>query len=98
MKRVRRKLTIPKTISMRLGQSLAVMLLLFCLQPAARGLGSVQNNPSDAAKQASEEANRLSGEGSAASLRAAIAKHQEALRVYRQSGDHRNESATLNNI
>ena len=98
MKRVRKKLTITKAISIRLGQSLAVMLLLFCSQTAARGPGQAQNNLSAAAKQASEEANRLSGEGSAASLRAAIAKHEEALRIYRQAGDRRNEAATLNNI
>jgi len=95
---LRKQLTNPETISIKLGQSLAVMLLLFCSQTAARGLGPAQNNPSAAAKDASEEANRLSGEGSAASLRAAIAKHEEALRIYRQTGDHRNESATLNNI
>jgi CHAT domain-containing protein len=50
------------------------------------------------AKGAAEDANRLSNEGSAESFRAAIAKYAEALRLYREIGDRRNEAATLNNI
>jgi CHAT domain-containing protein len=78
---------------------MAAMMLLFCSLPTtAGGQSRAEDTLSAAAKQASEEANRLSGEGSAASLRAAIAKHEEALRIYRQIVDRRNEAATLYNI
>jgi len=52
----------------------------------------------DAAKKAFDEAEKLRNDGSAESLRRAIEKYGEALRLYRAVSDRRREAATLNNI
>ncbi len=51
-----------------------------------------------AAKRVSDEAKRLSDEGSEQSLKAAIARYEQALQLYRNIGDRGSEGSTLNNV
>ncbi|MEG4105971.1 tetratricopeptide repeat protein [Microcoleus sp. S13_C5] len=63
--------------------------------------GSQQSgeNPATAtAKRAFTEGVQLYQQGTAESLRKAIAKWEEALNLYREAGDHGGEAAILNNI
>ena len=55
-------------------------------------------NPTAAAERAFTEADRLYLQGTAQSLRKAIAKWEEALKLYREAGDRRGEANTLTNI
>ena len=55
-------------------------------------------NPTAAAERAFTEADRLYLQGTAQSLRQAIAKWEEALKLYREAGDRRGEAFTLTNI
>jgi CHAT domain-containing protein/Tfp pilus assembly protein PilF len=97
-----RRLTLPQTI-FNIAYRLVVMLLLICapqyISPAIvrsqAGKDPSQNaGKAAAAKRASDEASRLAHQ----SLKAAIAKYEEALQLYREIGDRRNEGAMLNNI
>ena len=71
----------------RLGVSIAQ-------QPAA----AEQEATRAAAKRAFQEGEQLHKQGTAESLRRAIAKYEEALPLYRAAGDSRSEAVTLNNI
>jgi CHAT domain-containing protein/tetratricopeptide (TPR) repeat protein len=84
-----------------------VILLLFCasancsfviVQSRAGQVPSQQAEKAEVAKRAADEASSLSDEGSTESFKAAIAKYAEALRLYREIGDRKNEAAALNNI
>jgi len=55
-------------------------------------------NRAAAAERAFTEADQLYQQGTAQSLRKAIAKWEEALKLYREAGDRRGEANTLTNI
>ena len=55
-------------------------------------------NRAAAAERAFTEGDRLYQQGTAQSLRKAIAKWEEALKLYREAGDRRGEAFTLTNI
>ncbi|MEG3957926.1 CHAT domain-containing tetratricopeptide repeat protein [Microcoleus sp. herbarium2] len=55
-------------------------------------------NPTAAAERAFTAADQLYQQGTAQSLRKAIAKWEEALKLYREAGDRRGEAFTLTNI
>ncbi|MEG4208787.1 tetratricopeptide repeat protein [Microcoleus sp. S13_B4] len=55
-------------------------------------------NPAAAAERALTEGEQLYQQGTAESLRKAIAKWEEALKLYREAGDRSGEATTLHNI
>jgi tetratricopeptide (TPR) repeat protein len=55
-------------------------------------------NRAAAAERAFTEGDQLYQQGTAQSLRKAIAKWEEALKLYREAGDRRGEANTLTNI
>jgi len=55
-------------------------------------------NPAAAAERALIEGGQLYQQGTAESLRQAIAKYEEALKLFRAVGAHDREATTLNNI
>jgi len=57
-----------------------------------------ENRTATAAKKLSDEAYQLYQEGTVEALKQAIAKLQEALKLFRAVGDHRGEDGILNNI
>ena len=84
------------------GMSIALSVQLS--QPVAAAVSvskvvqTAQTNSNDAAKKVFEEAQKLNQQGTADSKRRAIVKFEQALKLYREAGDHRGEALTLNNI
>ncbi|HXI89926.1 MAG TPA: tetratricopeptide repeat protein [Blastocatellia bacterium] len=82
------------------------LLVVYAVPGSSLALTPAQaeRNPSQgagsavAARRASDEAKRLSDEGSEQSLKAAIAKYEQALQLYRDIGDRGSEGSTLNNV
>ena len=96
-----------QTISINICLLLVVTLLVICATPGsspaltrtqARRDLSQGAGGAVAAKRASDEAKRLSDEGSEHSLKAAITRYEEALQLYRNIGDRGSEGSTLNNV
>ena len=84
------------------GMSIALSLQLSQPVAAAVSVGKVvqtaQTSSSEAAAKALNEGLQLYQQGTAEALRGAIVKYEEALKLYREAGDRRQEATTLNNI
>ncbi|MEG5170870.1 CHAT domain-containing tetratricopeptide repeat protein [Microcoleus sp. B3-D7] len=84
------------------GMSLALSVQLSQPVAAAVPVGKVvqtaQINSSEVAEKAFKEGLQLYQQGTAESLKGAIVKYQEALKLYRAGGNRRREGLTLNNI
>ncbi|XZN98457.1 MAG: CHAT domain-containing protein [Microcoleus sp.] len=84
------------------GMSIALSLQLSPPVSAAVPVGKVvqtpQTNSSEAAQKLYEEAEKLYYQGTKEALTSAIAKYEEALKLYRSAGDRLQETITLNNI
>jgi CHAT domain-containing protein/Tfp pilus assembly protein PilF len=96
----------PQTISMIVSRLLVAMLLLICA-PQGYSLAIArtpfqqdqsQNTTKAAAESVFKQAQELRGQSSAASLRKAIEKYEEAVLLFRSIGDRRYESAALYNV
>src|SRR6266404_6304748 len=95
-----------QTISINTCRPLVVTLLVICATPGSPAVTRTQARRdlsqsaggAVAAKRASDEAKRLSDEGSEQSLKAAIARYEQALQLYRGIGDRGSEGSTLNNV
>ncbi|MEP6518334.1 CHAT domain-containing protein [Microcoleus vaginatus] len=81
------------------GMSIALSLQLSQPVAAATPVGKVvqtaQTNSSDAAEKAENEGVQLYQQGTAEAKRSAIAKLEEALKLYRQAGDNRGQALSL---
>ena len=64
----------------------------------AKGASSFLQDKRAAAQQAFDLAQRLRSEGTAASLKSALEKYQQALGLWHELGDQRGEAITLNSI
>jgi CHAT domain-containing protein/Tfp pilus assembly protein PilF len=84
------------------GMSIALSLQLSQPVAAAVPVGKVvqtaQTNSNEAAAKALKEGLQLYQQGTAEAKRSAIAKFEEALKLFRAGGDRRGEAATLNKI
>ncbi|MEZ2226311.1 MAG: tetratricopeptide repeat protein [Microcoleus sp.] len=84
------------------GMSIALSLQLSPPVSAAVPVGKVvqttQNSSSEAAAKALNEGLQLYQQGTAEAKRSAIVKFEEALKLYRATGDRRGEAVTLTNI
>ncbi|MBD0310962.1 MAG: tetratricopeptide repeat protein, partial [Microcoleus sp. T1-bin1] len=89
----------------RYGLAVSALILLGVPAVAApsaikisQGVSQQSGGNPTAAERAFTEADRLYQQGTAQSLRQAIAKWEEALKLYREAGDRRGEANTLTNI
>jgi len=84
------------------GMSIALSLQLSQPVAAAVPVGKVvqtaQTNSSDAAAKVFEEGLQLYEQGTVEAKRSAIVKFEQALKLYREAGDHTREARALNNI
>jgi CHAT domain-containing protein/Tfp pilus assembly protein PilF len=84
------------------GMSIALSLQLNQPVAAAAPVGKVvetaQTNSSEAAETALMEGIQLYQQGTAEAKRSAIVKFEQALKLYREAGDHTREARALNNI
>jgi len=106
------QLILPKLISLPFFAQCSVLMLVslvFCIklvaatpdvrsQKIAQQPSATQDATRAAAQQALEQGVKLYRQGTAESLRQAIAKFEEALVLWRQVGDKKQEATTLNNI
>jgi CHAT domain-containing protein/Tfp pilus assembly protein PilF len=74
------------------------MAINFAQNRPAEGASPAREDKRAAAQQAFEAAQRLRSEGTAASLKSALEKYQQALGLWHEVGDQRWEATTLNNI
>ena len=79
-------------LSLQLSQPVATAV------PVGKVVLTAQTNNSDAADRVYEEAEKLYEQRTKEALTSAIAKYEEALKLYREAGDRRKEALTLNNI
>ena len=79
-------------LSLQLSQPVAAAV------PVGKVLQTAQTNSSDAAAKALNEGLQLYQQGTAEAKTSAIAKYEEALKLYREAGDRGMEATTLNNI
>ena len=79
-------------LSVQLSQPVAAAV------PVGKVVQTVQTNSNEAAKKVFEEAEKLYQPGTADSKRSAIVKFEQALKLYRETGDRTQEAVTLNNI
>ncbi|MEG4057624.1 MULTISPECIES: CHAT domain-containing tetratricopeptide repeat protein [unclassified Microcoleus] len=84
------------------GMSIALSVQLSQPIAAAVPVGKVvqiaQTNSNEAAEKALNEGLQLYQQGTAQALRGAIVKFEQALKLYREAGDHTREARALNNI
>ncbi|MCU0545652.1 MAG: CHAT domain-containing protein [Oscillatoriaceae cyanobacterium Prado104] len=84
------------------GMSLALSLQLSQPIAAPSAIASpsqtAQTNNTDAAKRAFEDAVKLYQQGTVEAKKSAIAKYEEALKLYREAGDRQQEAVVLYNI
>ena len=84
------------------GMSIALILQLnpsvAAAAPVNTGVQTAQTNSSEAADKVYQEAQKLYQQGTAESKRSAIVKYEEALKLYRETGDRASEAIVLNNI
>ncbi|MEG4506835.1 tetratricopeptide repeat protein [Microcoleus sp. F6_B4] len=84
------------------GMSIALLLRLSQPVAATVSLGNAvqtaQTNSSEAAQKVYEEAEKLYEHGTKEALTSAIARYEEALKLYRKAGDREKEAVTLNSI
>jgi tetratricopeptide (TPR) repeat protein len=84
--------------------SLLIALSVQLSQPAVaavsvgKAVQTAQTNSSDAAQKVYGEAEKLYEQGTAESLRGAIVKYEEALKLYRKAGNRSREALTLHNM
>ena len=79
-------------LSLQLSQPVAAAV------PVGKAVQTAQTNSSEAAQKVYEEAKKLYQQGTKEALTNAIAKYEEALKLYREAGNRRGEAVTLNNI
>src|SRR6476469_1016821 len=79
-------------LSLQLSQPVATAV------PVGKVVLTAQTNNSDAADRVYEEAEKLYEQRTKEALTSAIAKYEEALKLYREAGDRRKEALTLNKI
>jgi hypothetical protein len=79
-------------LSVQLSQPVAAAV------PVGKVVQTAQTNSKEAAVKAFKEGTQLYNRGTAEAKRSAIAKFEEALKLFRATGDRSLEAVTLNNI
>ncbi|MCU0545447.1 MAG: tetratricopeptide repeat protein [Oscillatoriaceae cyanobacterium Prado104] len=83
------------------GMSIALALQLsqpLAALPVAAALHAAQTSSNEAADKIYEEAEKLYEQGTKEALTSAIAKYEEALKLYRETGDRAKQAVALNSI
>ena len=76
-------------LSVQLSQPVAAAV------PVGKAVQTAQTNSSEAAAKALNEGLQLYQQGTAEALRGAIAKYEEALKLYREAGDNKGQALSL---
>jgi CHAT domain-containing protein/Tfp pilus assembly protein PilF len=82
---------------------MSIALALQFIQPTAAapvgsGVQTTQTNSNETADRIYQEAEKLYEQGTAAAFKSAIAKYEEALKLYRETGDRAKQAIALNSI